>query len=147
LPTRARISPRKSGRGTTRRYTKAELDELEKTLKEHEKWLVEWVEKQKSVPMNHDPVIETSEMRKRAKVLETQLQRLVQKKKPPRNGRRALAVVAAARRRTPQQTDEPAKSPTRRVIIVDISVGINYHNKRYWVCWYPRKSGRMHPRD
>jgi hypoxia up-regulated 1 len=69
--------------GTTGRYTKAELDEVEKALKEHEVWLNERVEKQKSVPLNHDPVVETGEMRKRAKALETHLQRLAQKK-PPR---------------------------------------------------------------
>lgn len=69
--------------GTTGRYTKAELDEVEKALREHETWLDEWVEKQRSVPLNHDPVVETAEMRKRAKVLETHLQRLAQKK-PPR---------------------------------------------------------------
>jgi len=68
--------------GTPGRYTKTELEELEKTLREHETWLNERVEKQKSVPINHDPVIKTGEMRKRAKVLETQLQRLSQKKLP-----------------------------------------------------------------
>lgn len=93
--------------GTTGRYTKAELDELEKTLKEHEKWLNEWVEKQKSVPMNHDPVIETAEMRKRAKVLETQLQRLVQKK-PPR-ARPKSTSSSSSTSQDPQRTDEPAK--------------------------------------
>jgi hypoxia up-regulated 1 len=69
--------------GTTGRYTKTELDELEKALKEHETWLSEWVEKRKKTPVNHDPVVETAEMRKQAKALETHLQRLVQKK-PPR---------------------------------------------------------------
>lgn len=93
--------------GTTGRYTVAELDELEKALKEHEKWLGEWVEKQKSVPLNRDPVIETSEMRKRAKVLETHLQRLVQKKKPPRKPK----STSSSSSQDPQQTDEPAKSP------------------------------------
>jgi len=68
--------------GTTGRYTKTELDELEKALKEHETWLQEWVEKQRHIPVNHDPVVETGEMRKRAKSLETHLQRLVQKKAP-----------------------------------------------------------------
>jgi hypoxia up-regulated 1 len=94
--------------GTTSRYTTAELDELEKTLKEHEKWLNEWVEKQKSVPLNHDPVIETSEMRRRAKVLETHLQRLVQKKKPPR---KLKSTSSSSTTQDPQQTDEPVKSP------------------------------------
>jgi hypoxia up-regulated 1 len=93
--------------GTTGRYTKVELDELEKTLKEHEKWLNEWVEKQRSVPINHDPVIETVEMRKRAKVLETQLQRLVQKK-PPR-ARPKSTSSSSSTTQDPQQTDEPAK--------------------------------------
>jgi len=68
--------------GTTGRYTKTELDELEKALKEHETWLNEWVEKRKKTPVNHDPVVETAEMRKRAKALETHLHRLVQKKTP-----------------------------------------------------------------
>ncbi|KAH9061968.1 Hsp70 protein-domain-containing protein [Lactarius vividus] len=96
--------------GTTGRYTKEELDELEKTLKDHEKWLNEWVEKQKGVPMNHDPVLETVEMRKRAKVLETQLQRLVQKK-PPRVRPKTTSSSSSSSSSTqnPQQTDEPAK--------------------------------------
>ncbi|KAH9062604.1 Hsp70 protein-domain-containing protein [Lactarius deliciosus] len=96
--------------GTTGRYTKEELDELEKTLKDHEKWLNEWVEKQKGVPMNHDPVLETEEMRKRAKVLETQLQRLVQKK-PPRVRPKTTSSSSSSSSSTqdPQQTDEPAK--------------------------------------
>lgn len=89
--------------GTTGRYTAAELDELEKTLKDHEKWLGEWVEKQKSVPLNHDPVIETSEMRKRAKVLETHLQRLVQKKKPPRKPK---STSTTSTTQDPQRTEE-----------------------------------------
>ncbi|KAI0830309.1 actin-like ATPase domain-containing protein [Trametes gibbosa] len=77
-----------TGTGATQpgRFTKEELDELERTLKEHESWLNEWVEKQKSVKMNEDPVILSSEMRARAKVLENHLQRLVKKRapKPPR---------------------------------------------------------------
>ena len=95
--------------GTTGRYTNSELDELEKVLKEHEKWLNEWVEKQRSVPMNHDPVIETEEMRKRAKVLETQLQRLVQKK-PPRA--RPKSTSSSSTTEDAKQTDEPAKKPS-----------------------------------
>jgi hypoxia up-regulated 1 len=69
-------------KGTTGRYTREELADLEKTLKEHEKWLNEWVEKQKSVKMYEDPVIETKEMKERAKVLEMALQKLVRKPKP-----------------------------------------------------------------
>jgi hypoxia up-regulated 1 len=88
--------------GTTGRYTKTELDELEKTLKEHETWLHEWVEKRKSIPVNHDPVVDTAEMRKRAKTLETNLQRLVQKK-PPRV--RASSSTSTATK-MPLPTDE-----------------------------------------
>ncbi|KAF7326636.1 Actin-like ATPase domain-containing protein [Mycena venus] len=64
------------------KWTQDELDSLEKTLKEHETWLNEWVEKQKAVKMNEDPVIETTEMKARAKVLETALMRLVKRKVP-----------------------------------------------------------------
>ncbi|KAJ6520608.1 Hsp70 protein-domain-containing protein [Mycena vulgaris] len=64
------------------KWTRAELDSLEKTLKEHETWLNEWVEKQKEVKMNEDPVIETKEMKARAKVLETALAKLVKRKVP-----------------------------------------------------------------
>ena len=87
--------------GTTGRYTKTELEELEKTLKEHETWLNERVEKQKSVPMNHDPVIETGEMRNRAKALETHLQRLVQKKRP------RVRPSSSSTTQVPLHTDEP----------------------------------------
>ncbi|KAI0651124.1 actin-like ATPase domain-containing protein [Trametes meyenii] len=68
------------------KYTKEELDDLEKTLKEHETWLNEWVERQKAVKMNEDPAILSSEMRARAKVLENHLQKLVRKRapKPPK---------------------------------------------------------------
>jgi hypoxia up-regulated 1 len=62
------------------KWTKEELDGLERTLKEHETWLSEWVEKQKSVKPNQDPVIETTEMKARAKVLETHLQKLWKRK-------------------------------------------------------------------
>lgn len=64
------------------KWTKEELDGLEKTLREHESWLSEWVEKQKSVKPNQDPVIETTEMKARAKVLETHLQKLWKRRVP-----------------------------------------------------------------
>lgn len=64
------------------KWTKEELDALEKTLRDHERWLVEWVEKQKNVKSNEDPVIETTEMKARAKVLEQHLQRLWRRKVP-----------------------------------------------------------------
>lgn len=90
--------------GTTGRYTKAELGELEKALKEHEVWLDEGVEKQKSTPMNHDPAIETGEMRRRAKALESHLQRLVQKKPP-----RVRPSSSSSTTQVPLHTDEPGR--------------------------------------
>lgn len=68
--------------GLPSKWTPDELDSLEKTLKEHEKWLNEWVEKQRSVKSFEDPVIETMEMKARAKTLETQLFKLVKRKIP-----------------------------------------------------------------
>lgn len=68
--------------GLPARYTQAEIDALEKVLKEHEAWLAEWVAKQRQAPMNQDPVILTSEMRARAKTLENHLQKLWKKKVP-----------------------------------------------------------------
>jgi len=64
------------------KWTKDELDALEKTLKEHESWLHTWVEKQKKVQSNENPVIETTEMKARAKVLETSLMKLYKRKVP-----------------------------------------------------------------
>ena len=69
--------------GPPAKYTPEELDGLQRVLDEHERWLDEWVEKQKAVKMNEDPVILTSEMRARAKALENQLQKLVRKRPPP----------------------------------------------------------------
>jgi hypoxia up-regulated 1 len=108
---RANLTAEEKAGTTTGRYTKTELDELEKTLKEHEVWLTEWVEKQRSVPMNHDPVIETEEMQKRAKVLETHLQRLVQKK-PPRvrpTSTSSSSSSSSSTTQVPLRTEEPGK--------------------------------------
>lgn len=66
--------------GVPSKWTVEELDGLEKTLREHESWLNEWVEKQKKVAPHEDPVIETREMKARARVLEQHLQRLVRRK-------------------------------------------------------------------
>ena len=68
--------------GMPSKWTREELDGLEKTLREHEAWLNEWVEKQKKVVPHEDPVIETREMKARARVLEQHLQRLVRRKVP-----------------------------------------------------------------
>ncbi|KAF8622291.1 hypothetical protein AX15_007154 [Amanita polypyramis BW_CC] len=87
--------------GQPSKWTKEELDGLEKTLKDHEGWLNEWVEKQKKVKANEDPVIETTEMRARAKVLEQQLQKLVRRRVP--KGRKTAAGAKGG-------TGGPAKS-------------------------------------
>ena len=81
--------------GQPTKYTKEELDEFEKVLKDHESWLNEWVEKQKSVKMNEDPVILSSEMRARAKVLENHLQKLY-KKRPPKAPKKSSSSSASA---------------------------------------------------
>ncbi|KAJ7585017.1 Hsp70 protein-domain-containing protein [Mycena floridula] len=76
------------------KWTKEELDALEKTLKEHETWLNTWVEKQKSVKKFEDPVIETTEMKARAKVLETHLQKLVRRKVPKTTPKKTTTSTA-----------------------------------------------------
>ncbi|TBU57224.1 actin-like ATPase domain-containing protein [Dichomitus squalens] len=80
--------------GLPTKYTKEELDEFEKVLKDHESWLNEWVEKQKKVKMNEDPVILSSEMRARAKVLENHLQKLY-KKRPPKAPKKSSSSSAS----------------------------------------------------
>lgn len=67
---------------TPSKWTADELETLEKTLREHEAWLNEWVEKQKNVKMNEDPVILTTEMKARAKTLENQTVKLMRRKAP-----------------------------------------------------------------
>ncbi|KAG6911087.1 hypothetical protein DXG01_004602 [Tephrocybe rancida] len=82
------------------KWTKDELDSLEKTLKDHESWLHTWVEKQKTVQSNEDPVIETTEMRARAKVLESALAKLYRRKVP--KARKPKATSSAAPEPTAQ---------------------------------------------
>ncbi|KAF9528746.1 Hsp70 protein-domain-containing protein [Crepidotus variabilis] len=88
------------------KWTKDELDSLEKSLKEHEKWLAEWVEKQKNVKPSEDPVIETTEMKARAKVLEGQLQRLWKRKIPKSKPKPKV---------TPTSTKEPEPEATESI--------------------------------
>ena len=68
--------------GPPAKYTPEELEGLQRVLDEHERWLDEWVEKQKKVARNEDPVILTSEMRARARTLESALAKLRNKKVP-----------------------------------------------------------------
>ncbi|KAH9920858.1 actin-like ATPase domain-containing protein [Epithele typhae] len=105
-----------AGMSAPLKYTKEELDDFEKTLKEHESWLDEWVEKQKKVKMNEDPVILTSEMRARAKVLENHLQRLYRKpppKKPKKTSsstaKTATTSEAASASESASASSEPVK--------------------------------------
>ena len=65
-------------------HTNEELLHLEGKLREHESWLAERVEKQKSVRPDEDPVIHTEEMRTRAKALEKELLKLMRRKSPPK---------------------------------------------------------------
>ncbi|KAG6820326.1 hypothetical protein H0H93_002175 [Arthromyces matolae] len=78
------------------KWTKEELDGLEKTLKEHEAWLSEWVEKQKSVKPYENPVIETTEMKARAKVLEGALMKLFKRKIPKTRKPKPTSTAAPA---------------------------------------------------
>lgn len=82
------------------KWTKEDLDSLEKALREHETWLSTWVEKQKSVQPNEDPVIETAEMKARAKVLETALMKLYKRKVP--KARKSKVTSSAAPEPTTQ---------------------------------------------
>ncbi|KAH9851306.1 actin-like ATPase domain-containing protein [Lenzites betulinus] len=97
------------------RYTKEELDELERVLKEHETWLNEWVEKQKSVKMNEDPVILSSEMRARAKVLENHLQRLVKKRVPKPPKKSTTKTSSTATSSAPPAEETAARSETTAI--------------------------------
>ncbi|KAF9807206.1 hypothetical protein IEO21_08321 [Rhodonia placenta] len=89
--------------GQPSKYTAEEIVALEKVLHEHERWLDEWVEKQKSVKMNEDPVILTSEMRARAKTLENHLQKLVKKKPPKVSKKNTNAQATTPVEETPEQ--------------------------------------------
>ncbi|EGN94918.1 hypothetical protein SERLA73DRAFT_114391 [Serpula lacrymans var. lacrymans S7.3] len=88
--------------GIQSKWTLEELDALETALKEHETWLHQWVEKQKSVKMYDDPVISTSEMKSRARILEQHLQRLVKRK--PAKVKKTASTKAEESGEKPQPT-------------------------------------------
>ena len=90
------------------KWTKEELDALEKTLRDHERWLAEWVEKQKNVKSNEDPVIETAEMKARAKVLEQHLQRLWRRKVPKVRPKKTSTTESATATRNASDENETA---------------------------------------
>ena len=93
--------------GPPSRYTPEELESLEKTLKEHESWLNEMVEKQKLVKMNEDPILESSTLKEKVKKLETQLQRLVKKKAPkPKKVTSSASSTSTTTTATTEQAQE-----------------------------------------
>ena len=96
------------------KWTREELLALEKTLKDHERWLHEWVEKQKSVKINEDPVITTTEMKARAKTLELHLQKLVRRKvpKPRKSSSSSDAAQATNATNATATTDGPVPDPS-----------------------------------
>jgi len=98
--------------GPPARYTQAEIDALEKALKEHEAWLAEWVAKQREVPMNQDPAISTREMKARAKTLENQLQKLWKKKIPPKKKSNGSQGSSGAPSGTGTSNAPPGKETT-----------------------------------
>jgi len=93
------------------KWTKEELDALERTLKDHETWLNTWVEKQKSVKPNQDPVIETTEMKARAKVLEQHLQKLWKRKTPkkPKKKQEPIVVQTGDDQQIPLKAEEDVR--------------------------------------
>ncbi|KAF8345169.1 Hsp70 protein-domain-containing protein [Amanita rubescens] len=93
--------------GQPTKWTKDELEGLEKTLRKHEGWLNEWVEKQKKVKSYEDPMIEMTEMKARAKVLEQHLQRLVRRRVPKvKKTTTSGSAKAGEERNTKQEHDE-----------------------------------------
>ncbi|KAG7087443.1 hypothetical protein E1B28_013409 [Marasmius oreades] len=96
------------------KWTREELEALEKTLKEHESWLNIWVEKQKKVKPNEDPVIETTEMKARAKVLEQHLQKLYRRKVPKPKKTSTTASATASSESAP--TSSPSSSEPEQSI-------------------------------
>ncbi|KAJ3847020.1 Hsp70 protein-domain-containing protein [Lentinula lateritia] len=103
---------RETEAGLPSKWTKEELDGLEKALREHETWLNIWVEKQKSVKSFEDPVIETTEMKARAKVLETHLQKLAKRRVP--KSRKASTISSSSTSSStpsPNETAVPTTEP------------------------------------
>ncbi|KIK64926.1 hypothetical protein GYMLUDRAFT_39330 [Collybiopsis luxurians FD-317 M1] len=108
------------------KWTSEELDGLEKALKEHETWLNIWVEKQKSVKSYEDPVIETTEMKARAKVLETHLQKLAKRKIP--KARKTSTTTSASSTSTAAaetETEASTASTTEPIVSTPTSVADN----------------------
>jgi hypoxia up-regulated 1 len=106
---------REEAEGGPLKYTKAELETLEKQLIEHEKWLNIGVEKQKSVKFNEDPAIETAEMRKRAEELSLALQKLVRRKAPKVKKSKSTSSTATSTTggsASAQETSSPTTSAT-----------------------------------
>lgn len=100
--------------GEVGKYTKEELAALEKTLKEHEVWLNDVVEKQKLVTTCDDPAVESKELYARSKVLETHLQKLVRKKAPKKKSTSTSSAKTASETKTEsatQETTAPSPSP------------------------------------
>ncbi|KIY68804.1 actin-like ATPase domain-containing protein [Cylindrobasidium torrendii FP15055 ss-10] len=99
-----------AAQGLNSKWTKEELDALEKTLKEHETWLNTWVEKQKSVKQNEDPAIETTEMRARAKVLEQHLQKLYKRPAPKRAKKKKVVEETVKKEEDEKKAEETTQA-------------------------------------
>ncbi|KAJ3932120.1 MAG: Hsp70 protein-domain-containing protein [Lentinula lateritia] len=105
---------RETEAGLPSKWTKEELDGLEKALREHETWLNIWVEKQKSVKSFEDPVIETTEMKARAKVLETHLQKLAKRRVPKsRKASTTSSSSTSSSTASPNETAVPMTEPEK----------------------------------
>lgn len=91
--------------GPPSKYTPEELEGLQRSLDEHERWLDEWVEKQKRIARNEDPVILTSEMRARARTLENALSKLRNKKVPKARKTSSSSSSSSARASETKQAE------------------------------------------
>lgn len=95
------------------KYTKEEIDAVEKSLKEDEVWLLEWQEKQKAVKAHEDPVLLTAEMDARGKTLQTKVMRLLKRKipKPRKTSTSSTASATSSSSAGSDPTSSPAETP------------------------------------
>lgn len=96
------------------KWTVDEIDSLEVALKDHEVWLNEWVEKQKSVKANEDPVILTTEMKARAKTLENSLTKLMRRRLPKVRKTSSSSTTSSTTSSSDSETTSATSAPTEK---------------------------------
>ena len=91
------------------KWTVEEIDSFEASLKDHEAWIYEWVDKQRNVKPNEDPVILTTEMKARAKTLENALTKLMRRKLPkPRKTSTSSSTTSTSSTSSSENTSTPS---------------------------------------